>query len=87
MGSWACEDFLASKLTRLPVETRIAHQLDRGLSLAVDERPLAELLSFYQDVCGTEIHLDAGALNAAGIGPETEVPLRASGTLTLRACC
>lgn len=85
LQSWACEDFLASKLTPLPAEKRIARALDRGLSLAVDERTLAELLGFYGDVCGIAIHPDADALRAAGIGPETEVPLRASGTLTLRA--
>ena len=85
MGSWACEEFLASKLTPLPSERRITRVLDRGLSLSVDEPSLAELLTFYSDICGTPIHLDADALQAAGIGAETEVPLRVGGTLTLRA--
>ena len=84
MGSWACEDFLASKLTPLPPERRIARELDRGRSLSVDEQSLAELMTFDSNVCGTPIHLDADALQAAGIGPETEVPLRVGGTLTLR---
>ena len=85
MGSWACEEFLASKLTPLSADRQIARALERGLSLAVDETPLARLLDFYSDVCGTAIRLDGGELRAAGIDPETEVPLKASGTLTLRA--
>ena len=85
MGSWACEEFLASKLTPLPSERRIARVLDRGLSLSVDEQSLAELMTFYSNVCGTAIHLDADALRAAEVGSETEVPLRVGGTLTLRA--
>ena len=85
MGSWACEDFLASKLTPIPPARRIARVLDRGLSLSVDEQSLAELSNFYSNVCGTSIQLDADALQAAGIGAETKVPLRVGGTLTLRA--
>jgi thiol-disulfide isomerase/thioredoxin len=85
MGSWACEEFLASKLTPLPPERRIARVLDRGLSLSVDEQSLAELMTFYSNVCGTAIHLDADAIQDAGISPETVVPLRVGGTLTLRA--
>ncbi|MFN0052265.1 MAG: redoxin domain-containing protein [Planctomycetales bacterium] len=85
LGSWACEEFLASKLTPVSPDRRIARALERGLSLGVDDRPLAELLDFYADVCGTAIRLDGGELRTAGIDPDTEVPLKASGTLTLRA--
>lgn len=86
LGSWAGEEFLASKLTPLPADKRIARALDRRLSLGVEEeQTLAELLDFYGAVGRITIRLDREELQAAGIDEQTPVPLRAEGSLTLRA--
>src|SRR6185437_4663141 len=86
LGSCACEDFLASKLTPLSAAKRIASALDRGLSIAVDDdQTLAETLSFYGEVGRIAIRLDAEELSAAGIDKNARVPLSLSGSLTLRA--
>ena len=86
LGSWACERYLASKLTPLPAEKRIARELDRVLSLDVDEdQTVAEAVDLYGNVGGTTIRLDREELKAAGIDEQTRVPLRVGGSLTLRA--
>jgi thiol-disulfide isomerase/thioredoxin len=86
LGSWACEDYLASKLTPLPAAKRLARALDRGLSVGRDEdTTLAESLSFYGTIGRTTIRLDRDELKAAGIDEDARVPLKLSGTLTLRA--
>jgi thiol-disulfide isomerase/thioredoxin len=86
LGSWACEDFLTSKLTPLPSDKRIGRALDRALSLSVDDdQTLAEVLSFYGKVGRMTIHLDEEELNAAGIDENVIVPLKCGGSLTLRA--
>jgi thiol-disulfide isomerase/thioredoxin len=86
LGSWACERFLASKLTPLSAEKRIARELDRALSIGVDEdQTIAEAIEFYGNVGGTTIRLDREELAAAGIDEQTRVPLRVAGSLTLRA--
>jgi thiol-disulfide isomerase/thioredoxin len=86
LGSWACEDFLASKLTPLPAATRIASALDRGLSIAVDDsETLADTLDFYSKIGQIAIHLDPSELQAAGIDEKVRIPLTLGGSLTLRA--
>jgi hypothetical protein len=86
LGSWACEDFLASQLTPLPAATRIAAALDRGLSIGVNEdEPLADTLDFYSKVGRIAIRLDPYELKAAGIDEKVRVPLTLGGSLTLRA--
>ncbi len=86
LGSWACEDFLASKLTPLSAEKQIARALDTPLSLTVDDdQSLAELLKFYSEVRGITIRPDLKELTAAGLAPNTRIFLKADGTLTLRA--
>ncbi|HWB14365.1 MAG TPA: redoxin domain-containing protein [Pirellulales bacterium] len=86
LGSWACEDFLASKLTRLPAATRIASALDRRLSIAVEEgEPLIDTLDFYSKVGRIAVRLDPSELEAAGIDEKVPVPLTLGGSLTLRA--
>jgi hypothetical protein len=86
LGSWACEEFLASKLTPLPAATRIARKLDRVLSLDVDEdQTVAEAVELFGAVGGTTIRLDHEELKAAGIDEQTRLPLRVGGSLTLRA--
>jgi thiol-disulfide isomerase/thioredoxin len=86
MGSWACEDFLASKLTPLPAHKQIARALDRTLSLSVDEdQTLAELVDFFGTVGRTKIRLDPDELLAAETDKKAHVHLRVEGSLTLRA--
>lgn len=86
LGSWACEDFLASKLTPLPAAARIASALDRGLSIAVGEgETLVSTLDFYANVARISIRIDSDELKAAGIDQHVRVPLKLGGSLTLRA--
>ncbi|HVC97378.1 MAG TPA: TlpA disulfide reductase family protein [Pirellulales bacterium] len=86
LGSWACEDFLASKLTPLPAAIRISSALDRGLSIAVGEgETLADTLDFYGKVGRITIRLDPDELKAAGVDEKVPVPLTLGGSLTLRA--
>jgi thiol-disulfide isomerase/thioredoxin len=86
LGSWVCEEFLASKLPSLPPAQRMARELDRGLALGVDEdQTLAELLKFYSDIGRIRIHLEPDELKAVGIDENIHVPLKAGGRLSLRA--
>jgi thiol-disulfide isomerase/thioredoxin len=84
-GSAVCEEFLASKLTPLSIERRIARTLDRGQDLGVDDEPLSELMDFYSRVGRIKIHLDVRELKAAGLDAAVQVPLKVSGRVTLRA--
>ena len=86
LGSWACEDFLASKLTPLPAATRIVSALDRGLSIAVEEsESLVETLNFYGKVSRIAIRFDPDEMKAAGIDEKVRISLTLGGSLTLRA--
>jgi thiol-disulfide isomerase/thioredoxin len=84
-GSAVCEEFLASKLTPVPIERRIARALDRNQALDVHDEPLNELMDFYSRVGRIKIHLDPKELKAAGIDGAIQVPLSVSGRLMLRA--
>lgn len=80
------EDFLASMLTPLPAEKRLARNLDRHLGILVQENStLASLLETYSDLGATNISLGRDDMKAAGIDKETPVPLKALGNLSLRA--
>jgi thiol-disulfide isomerase/thioredoxin len=85
LGSWACEDFLASKLTPLPAATRIASALDRRLSIAMESETLVGTLDFCSKVGRIAIRLDSYELEAAGIDEKARTPLTLGGSLTLRA--
>lgn len=86
LRSSACEDFLASKLTPLSAEKRIARALDTPLSLAVnDDHSLVKLLKFYSEAGGISIRPDLEKLTAAGLAPTTRIFLKTGGTLSLRA--
>jgi thiol-disulfide isomerase/thioredoxin len=84
-GSAICEEFLASKLTPLPLEKRMARSLDRSQALGVNDEPLNELMEFYSRVGRLKIRLDPKELKAAGIDAAVQVPLKVGGRLTLRA--
>jgi thiol-disulfide isomerase/thioredoxin len=80
------EEYLAARLTPLPLERRFARLLDRGMPLNVlDSAKLADQVAFLAKVGRIKIQLDPEALKAAKVDNDTPVPLELSANLSYRA--
>jgi thiol-disulfide isomerase/thioredoxin len=79
------ESYLASKLTPVPADRRLARSLDRGVSLGVnDSAKLVDHIAFLGRVGRVKIQLDPAELKAAKVDANTPVPLTLSGQLSFR---
>src|SRR5262249_9498548 len=79
------DDVLEAKLRALPVAERVRRALDRDVGFTFDEPSLAVLTRFLGPQARVKIRLDEGALKAAGVTPETKVPLTLAGSVSLRS--
>ena len=78
-------ELLATKLTPLPLARRILRAFDRNIALGIDTGPLDKDLEFLGKVARIPIKLDERALRAANLASDASVPLKLSGSLTLRS--
>lgn len=74
-------EFLAKKLTPIPVAVRAARALDRDVSVGIDTGSPAKLAEFFAQQAGVPIAIDPAAKAKA----ETKVPLSVSASLSLRS--
>ena len=81
----AGEIALAEKLPPLPMSVRVAKALDRSLSFGLEEIKLEEACKFLSRQGRVPIRLDAEDLKAAGVHPDSLVPLTLAGSLSLRS--
>jgi hypothetical protein len=81
----ASEDALAEKLPPLPMSVRVAQALDRSLSFGITEIKLEADCKFLSRQSRVPIGLDAEDLKAAGVRPDSLVPLTLAGSLSLRS--
>lgn len=78
-------DFLEKKLTPIPVAVRTRRAMDRDVALGMDSGSLRSNVKFLSRMAGVPIRIDDGALKAAGLDAEANVPLTVSASLTLRS--
>jgi thiol-disulfide isomerase/thioredoxin len=76
---------LESKLTPIPLATRIPRALDRDVALGMDGGKIAQCVKFLAQVSRIPIKFDEAAMKAAGVSPDDESPLTISGSLSLRS--
>ncbi len=81
----AGEEELAAKLPPLPVAKRVALALDRNVSLGVEDPKIGEACDFLSRRVRLPVRLDVEKLKAAGVTPETRVPLTLAGSLSFRS--
>jgi hypothetical protein len=81
----AGEDALTEKLPPLPMSVRVAKALDRSLSFGIEEIKLEEACKFLSRQSRVPIRLDAEDVKAAGVRPDSLVPLTLAGSLSLRS--
>ena len=81
----ASPELLEKKLTPIPLARRILRTFDRNVALGTDGGPVDKQLEFLGSVARIPIKLDEGALRAGGLASDALVPLKLSGSLTLRS--
>ncbi len=82
----SADEYLASKLTPLPPQYRLARLLDRGMSLGVtDSTKLADQVAFLARAGRIKIQLDPEELKAAGVDAGRPLGLELGAKLSLRA--
>ena len=80
------EEYLAAKLTPMPLGRRLARLLDRRMPLGVyDSAKFADQVAFLAHVGRIKIHFGPEQLRAAQIDRNTPVPLELSANLSFRA--
>jgi hypothetical protein len=83
----AQEKELEEKLPVLPMPVRVAKALDRNVSLGIEDPKLKEACQYLAGLHRGRlpIRLDTEDLKAAGVTPDTQVPLSLFGSLSLRS--
>lgn len=81
----AGEDALEAKLPPLPVAERVKRALDRDVGYGFEDPPLSAVTQVLGPHARVVIRFDTDALKAAGVTPETKVPLTMSGSISLRS--
>jgi hypothetical protein len=81
----AGEEELEKKLPPLPMSVRVAKALDRSVSFGITEIKLEEACKFLSRQSRAPIWLDTEDLKAAGVRPDSLVPLTLAGSLSLRS--
>jgi hypothetical protein len=81
----AGEEELEKKLPPLPAPVRVARALDRGVAFSLNDETLAGAVKVLSRVGHIDIGLDEPALKAAGVAPDTRVPLKLAGLVSLRS--
>lgn len=81
----AGEEQLEEKLPPLPMSVRVAKALDRSVALGFEDSKLEDACKFLARQGRVPIRLDKDDLKAAGVTPNTIVPLTLSGSLSLRS--
>jgi AhpC/TSA family len=81
----AGEDALDAKLPPLPVAERVARALDRDVAYGFDNPALSAVTTILGPYARLAIRFDPDALKAAGVTPDTTVPLTMTGSVTLRS--
>jgi hypothetical protein len=81
----AGETELEAKLPPLPLSERIARALDRSVSYGFDDPPLKAFTEAMTRRMRVDIRLDEASLKAAGITPETKLPLKMAGLVSARS--
>jgi hypothetical protein len=76
---------LEKKLPPLPPAERLARALDRQVGVFVDNTQLEKAIDALAKSARVEIRLDATGLKEAGVSAQTQVPLKLSGTISLRS--
>src|SRR5262245_26075860 len=81
VGDYALEE----KLPALPVAERVTRALDRDIGYGFDAPALSVVTKALGARARIDIRFGEGALKAAGVTPETTVPLTLSGSVSLRS--
>jgi hypothetical protein len=81
----AGEEQLEGKLPPLPAAVRVARALDRNVPVNLDDATLDAGTAWLARVARLPIRLDRASLKQAGVTPETRVPLKVVGMLSLRS--
>jgi hypothetical protein len=76
---------LEKKLPRLSPAAWRARALDSQVPVRVNDTPLDKALNALAQFTRMEIRLDAGSLREAGLSPQTPVPLKLNGWISLRS--
>jgi hypothetical protein len=81
----AGEKELEAKLPPLSAPVRVARGLDRNVPFSLDDPTLDQAVKTLSRAGRVDIRLDAAALRAAGVTPETRVPFKMAGMVSLRS--
>jgi hypothetical protein len=81
----ANEELLEAKLPPLPVGVRVARAIDANVTFTFNDPTLGEALKQLSRVAKIDIRPDEAALKAAGVTPETKIPLQIAGLVSLRS--
>lgn len=81
----AGEEELEKKLPPLPMSVRVAKALDRSISFGIEDANLAGVCQILSRVGRVPIRLDRANLKAAGVRLDSPVPLKLTGSLSLRS--
>jgi hypothetical protein len=79
----AGEEELEKKLPPLPVAVRLARAMDKNVTISFDDPPLRRALETLAHLVRIDIRLDVDSLKKAGIDPETKVPFKMQGMVSL----
>jgi hypothetical protein len=81
----ATEEELEKHLPPVPLAERVPKALDRNVTIYFDDPTLKQASNMISEAAKVPIKLDPGALQSAGVTPETKVPLAIAGMISTRS--